>query len=187
MMFPMTEKALSLIADRVSQTTTIRRYENGNSFDDTRRSTDEQQKIVYKIAYGALLGINYACRREHIMLQGVKDSSEFILMQFIPGVNGYDTLYSKLEAVLAVWDNSGFATVPHYNLTGIRNLFPDEIDYIDHRLEYADMNEIQPIIHEDEAQEEIDMILKEGSDPLPEALRDRTLFMLLWNAYVMCK
>jgi len=53
-----TEKELKEYANLISQKIAIRTYNSGNSSDDERVSTLEEQKIIHTIVYGGLLAIN---------------------------------------------------------------------------------------------------------------------------------
>ena len=186
------EKAIAIIARHLCQSITIRTYDDaGNSFDNHREANSQEQDILFKIAQGALLGINYCARNNKDMVQAILDSSEFTLMHFIPGVNGYDSLYAKLKAVTDIWeDSTGDKTLSHWQLTGIWNLFDKEMRTIDDWLDYADEDSLVTMDREGaETQiEEMKVTFQDDlGDELPEDLEDPDIMMLLWNAYVRTK
>ena len=100
-----TESELKEIANKISDTIMIRTYENGNSYDNRRNTTTIEEAIIYKIAYGALLGLNYGddCRKSRFAEQKIIDTVEFIIDQFIPDCNGYDTIYLPLKKAIREW------------------------------------------------------------------------------------
>ncbi len=101
-----TESELKRIAEKISETIMIRSYENGNSRDDRRETTTPEKQIIFRIAYGALLGLNYgdATRSDKGREQAILDTVEFVLTQFIREANGYDTIYWPLKKALDNWE-----------------------------------------------------------------------------------
>ena len=89
------------MADTISANITIRYYDNyGNSHDETRKAADEEKKILYKIAYSALL----ACRFSNLENEdGVLDMAEFLLHEFIPSANAYVSIYIPLKKAMGTW------------------------------------------------------------------------------------
>lgn len=53
------EIALHTIAKAIAQSITIRTWNNGNSYDDTREATEQESEIICNIAFSALLGLNF--------------------------------------------------------------------------------------------------------------------------------
>jgi hypothetical protein len=86
-----TEKELKAYASTYAETIVIRTYENGNSKDERRATTEEEKKIIESIIYGSLLSINRGLDARSII-----DAAEFIGDLQIPGMNGYDTIYIPL-------------------------------------------------------------------------------------------
>ena len=98
---------LKFMAEQMAKTITIRTYdEKGNSNDENRPATKEEQKIIYNIAYGALHTLNYGkqMRSSKDMTQAVIDNAEMTLDLFIPDCNGYDTIYCPLQAIIREWE-----------------------------------------------------------------------------------
>lgn len=94
------EKAMAL-----SKRIVIRTYNRGNSTDTCRKSTKKEEEIIYKLAYGALLGLNWneKTRDSEDMSQAIIDTAEFTINLFLPDCNGYDTLYLPLKKILRDW------------------------------------------------------------------------------------
>ena len=88
-----TEKELREYAEKQAETIVIRNYENGNSKDTKRNSHTYENKIIFTIIYGGLLAINNGGDK-----QSIKDTCEFIGNLQIPEMNGYDTVYNRIEA-----------------------------------------------------------------------------------------
>jgi hypothetical protein len=187
MLYPMTEKALAIIAQRLSESIVIRSYDAvGNSCDVRRKPSDDEKKILYRVLYASLVSINYCARHSADMQQAIKDTAEFTLHQFIPGINAYDSAYCKLWAILDAWnDCMTDKKIAHWVYTGIRNFFPEEMDYISNWLDYP-QEELSTLASREEAQVQIDGMMQDADpdDMLPEALQDPDIMMLLWNVYV---
>ena len=100
-----TQDELKQIAESISESIMIRTYTNGSSNDERRETTLEEKSIIYKIAYGALLGLNWGedCRRSRIAEQKIIDTAEFQIGLFIPECNGYDTIYIPLKKAVKNW------------------------------------------------------------------------------------
>lgn len=87
-----TEKEMKEYAEKAAETIVIRRYDNGNSYDDKRNSTTPEKNIIFTIIYSGLLAINSNADK-----QSVKDVCEFMGNLQIPEMNGYDTIYNRIE------------------------------------------------------------------------------------------
>lgn len=100
------ETELKAIAEAISEEVVIRTYHNGNSNDTRRKSNETEKAIIYRIAYGALLGLNWGddCRSSRLAEQKIIDSAEFTINLFLPECNGYDTIYLPLKKALANWE-----------------------------------------------------------------------------------
>lgn len=101
-----TEAELKEIAEAMSETVMIRTYENGNSNDTRRKTTKKEKDIIYNVAYGALLGMNWGedVRSSELAAQAIIDTAEFTINRFISNCNGYDTMYIPLKRALANWE-----------------------------------------------------------------------------------
>lgn len=99
------ESELKEIAEGISQEIVIRTYENGNSKDIRRKASKPEKDIIFKVAYGALLALNYGedSRSSRLAEQKIIDAAEFTIDLFIPNCNGYDTMYNPLKKALANW------------------------------------------------------------------------------------
>ena len=100
-----TEAELREMAEAISEEVVIRTYENGNSSDTRRKASAKEKVIIYRIAYGALLGLNWGedCRSSRLAEQKIIDTAEYTVDLFIPDCNGYDTIYIPLKKALANW------------------------------------------------------------------------------------
>lgn len=101
----LSEAELQALAQKIAERITIRNYDNGNSFDFTRKTTKTEFELIYNVAYGALLAFRWRvnCSNEaqiEAHLQSVLDCSEFTLNQLIKNCNSYDTLYCPLKAII---------------------------------------------------------------------------------------
>lgn len=184
MLYHMSETALAIIARRMSRKIVIRSYINGCSADRRRECTNDEQVKLYRVLYAALLSINYCARENADMRKAIMNSAEFTLHQFIPDANTYDSVYNRIRCLLDVWDNSADGpALAHWHYTGIRNLFPEELDYLDDWLTYPN-TEITPMEDLEDARSQIDGMMTDADDMLPETLQNPDIMMLLWNTYV---
>lgn len=93
------ENQLKEIARDVAGSIVIRDYVNGSSRDTRREATDPEKEIIRNVAYGAMLAYGY----RNGDLEGILDTAEFTLHQFIPDCNCYDTIYIPLRKVTETW------------------------------------------------------------------------------------
>lgn len=100
-----TEQQLKEIATTISERITIRAYKNGNSEDTTRRTNPTERKIIFKIAYSALLSLNWHLEPKDGICTAIINTAEFTVNQFLPDCNGYDTIYCPLKKAVRDWDN----------------------------------------------------------------------------------
>ena len=86
------EQELREAARIKSSVIVVRTYIGGNSEDTPRNTTKPEAEIIRNIFYGGFLAI-----RDGADVQSVADACEYILKQFIPEANGYDTIYRPLK------------------------------------------------------------------------------------------
>ena len=92
------------LARQISKNITIRSYENGNSKDETRPTTEIEADIIYKICLGAMATFGYRMNSDtQSVLNALLDTAEFTLNRFIPEANGYDTIYIPLKKAFGIW------------------------------------------------------------------------------------
>lgn len=103
------EAELKAIAEEISEEIMIRQYVNGNSEDIRRKSSGPEKDIIFKVAFGALLGLNWgeSTRSSRQSEQAIIDTIEFVIGQFIHDCNGYDTIYLPLKKAIKNWELEG--------------------------------------------------------------------------------
>lgn len=79
---------------------TIRSYENGNSKDTTRESTEPEREIIHRFIYAMFLAYRWNVNSS---VDSICDMAEFALHQFIPEANTYDTIYIPFKTAIGVW------------------------------------------------------------------------------------
>ena len=95
------------IALRISKEIYIRTYdERGNSKDEKRSTTEQERKVLFNIAYGALYTLNAGekMRSSKDMEEAVIDNAEITLDLFLPKCNGYLTIYCPLHKIIREWE-----------------------------------------------------------------------------------
>ena len=97
-----TESELREIAEKIAEEIVVR----GHSIDTRRPSSASEHQVIFNVAYGALLGLNWgdACRNSRDMTQAIIDTAEYTLDLFLPNVNGYDTIYNPLQDAVRDWE-----------------------------------------------------------------------------------
>lgn len=91
------------MAKAISQKITIRTYDETGSHDNTRKTTKRERQILENIVYAAF--VSYAHRSDG-NIDSILDMAEFTLMQFIPDVNTYDSIYIPIRVATktGLWD-----------------------------------------------------------------------------------
>ncbi len=100
------ESDLKKIAEKISEEIVIRTYPNGSSEDTRRVTTPEEKEVLYNLAYGALLALNYGdeARSNPAAERAIVNSAEFMVKLFLPECNGYDSLYIPLNNAIQLWE-----------------------------------------------------------------------------------
>jgi len=111
-----TETELKTAAREISEQMTVRYYTDrhgravdacaGTSHDVRRPTTEAETEIIYNIAYGALLEINYDARGD---AQKAVSTAEWIIKRFLPQVNAYDTVFVPLMQIVRDWETEAAA------------------------------------------------------------------------------
>ena len=111
------ESVLRKMATEIADDITIRTHKNGNSEDVTRKSTEAEKAIIYKLAFSALLGLNHGetARQSKAAEDAIINAIEYTLLLMLPEANSYDSLYLKLRRSVAFWrDHSKEEIMLHY-------------------------------------------------------------------------
>ncbi len=87
-----TEAEMKAYALEQSESMMVRAMNNGNSCDYLQETTHEQGNIIYAAIYGALLSI---CSGEE--MHSAQSTAESIADLMLPGMNGYDTIFCRIE------------------------------------------------------------------------------------------
>lgn len=186
---PLPETTLRLLADAIAARTTFRSYDNGNSSDTTEHSTPAFRAAIYPVALGTLLGLNYgddARSASPDVERIILNTAEFTLMQAASGVNGYDTIYNPLRAVLDIWrlaSDPCRSSASSWASRLIWDRFPAWRDFFDELMPYSQPDEwcMLPDVRTAES-----TLSDWHSSGLDEGLpaHDAGLLFLLWNLYV---
>lgn len=101
----LTEEERHAIADKIAQSIVIRTYNNGSSCDTRRETTAEEQRAIYNVANGALSSLQWGAdtMQDPRLERSIIDTAEFIINQFLPDCNGYDTIYIPLKNAVDEW------------------------------------------------------------------------------------
>ena len=100
------EEELKRIAEKISTEIVHRVYVNGTSYDERKASSPEEKEVLYNIAYGALLALNYGeeHRSSPIAERAIVNAAEFTVRLFLRDCNGYDSMYIPLHNALEEWE-----------------------------------------------------------------------------------
>ena len=95
-----TEQEAKEYAESVSNTLFIRGYNDGNSEDTGRKTTPREKKILTNIICCALFAIRVH-NLNSIAVQSAKDTAEFTADLMLPNINGYLSVYLKIDNFVA--------------------------------------------------------------------------------------
>lgn len=95
-----TEQEAKEYAEIVSNTLVVRTYDNGNSDDTERKTTSREKEILTNIICGALFAIR-TNQLGGIAIQTAKDTAEFAADLMLPYINGYESVYLKIDDFVA--------------------------------------------------------------------------------------
>lgn len=185
------ETTLSAIADAIAETVVIRYNDNGSSRDERQTPTVQQRQVIRSVALGALLGLNWGedNRSDRGREDAIINTAEFTLLCCWPKkdgecVNGYDSIYNPLRAVVEVWRLASEGTRNGSRSLSVWHMFPEWLDFLNAILAYPDRPEDwTPYASPDEAAVTLDAWKECGIvDDMPA--QDAGLLFLLWNLYV---
>ena len=95
------------IAGRIAKNITIREYGPTGSYDEQRESTPEEFKIIFNVVKGMCSAYGWNSEEDEKkrleLVDNICDMGEFVLMNFLPKCNTYDTLYGPFKRELGVW------------------------------------------------------------------------------------
>lgn len=113
----MSDKEMREHAEAISSSIVVRSYDWHGSHDLRRDSTPEERKIIFGIAFGALMAINWRVRHENSAYgsktQTVLNTAEWIFIEMCKEFhlesredhfNSYDSLYAPLVLVINSWE-----------------------------------------------------------------------------------
>lgn len=183
------ESVLSAIADRISQTITVHKHYDGGTEHVTRTAFPTERARIRSVALGALQGLNWGDDTRSALggrEQAILDTAEFIMMQFIPCANAYDTLYNPLRAVTEAWriaseHQTGYAS--EWATETVWRLFPEWHDFLLSVTAYVDEADLGLYSRPGEAKTTIEDWKKWGLEGLPA--EDPGLLWLFWNLYMV--
>lgn len=102
-------ESLRILADAIGRQDEIRVKECQDEWGSPyihRAPTAAESAALASVAFSALLAINWADRdedRDRAQRQAFKDGAESAIDQLIPGINGYDSMYCPLWALIDSW------------------------------------------------------------------------------------
>ena len=98
------EDKLREMAEEISGSLYLRECEEG--CEHRRPTTEVEKRILFDIAFGALLGLNYGeqVRSDRNLEQAILNTVDFTSNLMLPGTNGYDTIYNPLMKALGEWE-----------------------------------------------------------------------------------
>lgn len=89
------ERDLKSFAREAAETIVIRTYTNGNSDDTERKTSEIEQIIISNLIFAGLLAIKNGGD-----VQTAKDACEYAGKLFLPDMNGYDSIYLKIDSIM---------------------------------------------------------------------------------------
>lgn len=191
----LTEKTLSAIADAIAETVVIRYDDNGSSRDERVKPTVQQRQVLRSVALGALLGLNWGedNRSDRGREDAIINTAEFTLLCCWPKkdgecVNGYDSIYNPLRAVVEVWrlasEGTRNGSITDWCSRSVWHMFPAWLDFLNAIMAYPDRPEDWTLyVSPDDTAVTLDAWKECGiEDDMP--VQDAGLQFLLWNLYV---
>lgn len=137
------ENKLRYWAAQVAKTIVIRTMDNGNSNDVRRPTTQEEQEVLYKLTYSALLGLNAGetNRQAKAAEDAIINSIEYTFNLFFPEANGYLSIYCPLRDICEEWRSFPAKQLPRV----AKDLQPG--NDTGHSVEYIDGSEGYEDVH----------------------------------------
>jgi len=188
------ETTMNLLADAIADRVTVRTWDNGNSYDYTGDSTPEDRSAIRSVAMGILLGLNYGDEARSMTGEALRvslNTAEFILMQSLPCVNTYDTIYNPLRAVMQVWEsasapeqwNNPRVLVSGWASAYIWRRFQAWHGFFSDLMAYEPAECYYPLRSLEEAETTLEAWRADGiAEDLPA--QDAGMLFLLWNLYI---
>lgn len=88
------DKELREMANNLASEIVIRSYTDGSSRDERRASTKPEREIISNILVAAFIAYRF---RDTASIESICDMAEFLMHQFLPEANAYDTVYWPIK------------------------------------------------------------------------------------------